>query len=83
MPIAIARSLLPKGMIIGTSCNSADEARAAVKDGVDYIGIGPVWFTQTKTDLKPVVGVRGIGEILDCLNGTDVKSVAIGEEIPS
>ena len=78
MPISIARKLLPPGKIIGTSCNNKEHAKKAVEDGVDYIGIGAVWSTQTKKLTNPVVGVRGVGEILDCLEGTQVKAVGIG-----
>lgn len=78
MPLSVARELLPKGTIIGVSCNTPEEADVAVSEGADYIGIGPVWTTQTKADIKNVVGVRGVGEILDRLRGSNVKSVGIG-----
>ncbi|OCH93095.1 TMP-TENI-domain-containing protein, partial [Obba rivulosa] len=77
MPISIARSLLPPNAIIGMTCNTAEHVRQAVKDGADYVGIGPVWATQTKKVAHPVVGVRGLGEMLEVLDGTDIKAVAI------
>lgn len=79
MPISIARKLLPKGSIIGVSCNSVQDAKNAVTDGADYVGIGPVWFTQTKSDLKPTLGPRGTGEILETFSETQIKAVAIGK----
>lgn len=78
MPVSIARKLLPDGSIIGLSCNTSEHVRQAVASGVDYIGIGPVWNTQTKDLTSPVIGVRGIGEMLECLAGSNVKAVAIG-----
>ena len=78
MPIAVARKLLPANALIGVSCNSVKEAEKAIQDGADYIGIGAVWSTQTKQLTSPIVGVRGVGEILDKLNGTSIKAVAIG-----
>ncbi|EEB91438.1 hypothetical protein MPER_10198, partial [Moniliophthora perniciosa FA553] len=54
MPIAIARKLLPKGAIIGASCNNLEEVKKALTDGADYIGIGAVWATTTKALDKPV-----------------------------
>ena len=78
MPVALARKLLPKGAIIGLSCSSVEHARRAVEEGVDYIGVGPVWSTQTKELTTSVIGVRGVGEILECLVGSNVKAVAIG-----
>ena len=46
----------------------------------EYIGIGPVWDTSTKKleHGKTIVGVRGVGPILDVLQGTRIKSVVIG-----
>ncbi|KAF9462272.1 thiamine biosynthetic bifunctional enzyme [Collybia nuda] len=78
MSIATARSLLPEGAIIGVSCNNENHVRAAIQDGVDYVGIGAVWGTQTKQLTSPVIGVRGVGKMLEILDGTEVKAVAIG-----
>ncbi len=78
MPIGTARRLLPANSIIGISCNTVQEAKDAVQSGADYIGIGAVFGTQTKALISPLVGVRGVGAILDVLHGTDVKAVAIG-----
>ncbi|KAF8629428.1 hypothetical protein AX15_003475 [Amanita polypyramis BW_CC] len=78
MPIAIARRLLPPGTVIGVSCNTVDQVKRAVEDGADYIGIGSIWKTVTKKLTNPVVGVRGVGEMLEVLDGTKVKAVAIG-----
>ncbi|KAJ4497211.1 thiamine biosynthetic bifunctional enzyme Thi4 [Lentinula lateritia] len=78
MPVSIARKLLPRGTVIGVSCNNIQELDKAVSDGADYIGIGAVWSTTTKTLNKPVVGVRGVGELLRKLDGTSVKAVGIG-----
>lgn len=81
MSISLARSLLPKGSIIGVSCNNEDHVRVAVEDGVDYVGIGAVWGTQTKQLTSPVIGVRGVGKMLEILDGTEVKAVAIGTSL--
>lgn len=78
MPATIARSLLPTGSIIGVSVNTPEEAAVAVKDGADYVGIGPIWPTSTKTDIKNLLGPRGVGPILQQLEGSNVRSVAIG-----
>ncbi|EJD03055.1 HK-domain-containing protein [Fomitiporia mediterranea MF3/22] len=77
MPANIARWLLPANLILGISANTPGEAAAAVADGADYIGIGPIWSTTTKKDIKNVLGVRGVGAILDALDGSKVKAVGI------
>ena len=79
MPISVARQLLPKGAIIGISVSNLDQAKVVIRDGLaDYIGIGPVWPTNSKKDIAPLLGPRGIGSILDELYGTSIKAVAIG-----
>jgi len=66
--------------IIGLSVRSLEEAKGAVEQGADYVGIGAVWHTSSK-DLKgrSSLGPDGVGEILDILAGTGIEAVAIGE----
>ncbi|KAL4260942.1 Thiamine biosynthetic bifunctional enzyme Thi4 [Pleurotus pulmonarius] len=78
MPVDVVKRLLPIGSIVGVSCNNLDHVKVAVNDGVDYIGIGSVWSTKTKSLTSPLVGVRGVGVLLDALEGTGIKAVAIG-----
>ncbi|KAH7908426.1 Hydroxyethylthiazole kinase family-domain-containing protein [Hygrophoropsis aurantiaca] len=78
MPVHVARSLLPPGALIGVSCNNVEHVKQAVHDGADYIGIGAVWSTTTKRLTSPVVGVRGVGTLLDALDASNIRTVAIG-----
>ncbi|KAG6902098.1 hypothetical protein C0995_004278 [Termitomyces sp. Mi166 len=78
MSVAQARELLPEGTVIGVSCNNVGHVRTAIKDGADSIGIGAVWGTQTKQLTSPLVGVRGVGGLLELLDGTNIRAVAIG-----
>jgi hypothetical protein len=78
MSLSIARTLLPKGSIIGVSCNTKKHIETAVKDGADYVGIGAVWETSTKALTSPIIGVRGVGEMLKSLDGSGIPAVAIG-----
>ena len=80
MPYEIARQLLPQSTIIGLSVGSPEEAKKASKLGVDYVGIGPVWWTTSKTLQKDVIGVRGVGAILSVLS-PQIKAVGIGEAL--
>lgn len=77
MPAAKARELLGPDKILGVSAQTAQQAVTACRDGADYLGVGAVFPTGTKTDavevpldtLKaitaavdiPVVAVGGIG----------------------
>ena len=82
-PLLDARRLLGPNAIIGVSVGKASEARQAITDGADYVGIGPVWHTTSK-DLKGKrgLGPNGVGKILEVLSGTGVKAVAIGTYTP-
>ncbi len=59
MPITEARALAPDGFIIGGTANTLEDMMSLAKDGVDYIGLGPFKFTQTKKKLSPVIGLEG------------------------
>ncbi|WP_448874614.1 thiamine phosphate synthase [Desulfobulbus propionicus] len=63
MPLADARRLVGKTMIIGISAESVDDARAADAEDADYLGISPVYATPTKTDTAPPLGLDGIRAI--------------------
>ena len=48
LPVHAARRLLGPQSIIGVSTHSFEQARQAVRDGANYIGIGPVFPSKTK-----------------------------------
>ncbi|KAG8936288.1 hypothetical protein FRC02_003225 [Tulasnella sp. 418] len=77
MPLPVARSLLGDKAVIGASVGNVEEAKRAVEEGADYVGIGAVYPTGSKSDAK-LLGVRGVGPILTVLGGSTVKSVVIG-----
>jgi len=54
LPCAIVRSMVGEDMIIGVSASSLTEALKAQQDGADYIGVGAMFATDTKTDAKVV-----------------------------
>ena len=49
-----ARALLGSGKILGVSAQTVEQARRAVQEGADYLGVGAVFPTATKTDASPV-----------------------------
>jgi len=75
MPLAQARKLLGKGRIIGVSVNTLEEALEAEAQGADYVGLGPVYATSTKTTGLPVLGPEGIRRIKSYLR---LPVIAIG-----
>lgn len=56
LPLEVARNLLGR-KIIGVSATCYTQARTAVLQGADYVGVGPVFPTLTKKDAKPPCGL--------------------------
>ena len=61
LPLAAVRALVGKGRIVGVSTHRWSEAEAAINGGADYIGVGPIFATATKTTTPPV-GFAYLGE---------------------
>lgn len=48
LPVSAARRLCGAEMLVGVSTHSVAQLRQAVKDGANYVGLGPVFRSQTK-----------------------------------
>ena len=70
-----ARRLLGAEAIIGLSTHTGDELRAARREPVDYLAVGPVFETPTKGDSAPVVSLSGVLRARSLFDG---PLVAIG-----
>lgn len=68
------RRRIGRDMILGVSVHTVEEAREAVRNGADYLGLGAVFPTSTKTDADqmPNETLRAI------CDAVDVPVVAIG-----
>ena len=53
LPVATVRRIAGPAIIIGCSTNDADEARKAEADGADYVSVGRLFETGSKTDTRP------------------------------
>jgi thiamine-phosphate pyrophosphorylase len=62
LPVALARNIVGPHMLIGVSTHSIGQAEEAVLAGADYIGVGPVFPSQTKSfaDFPGLELVRGV-----------------------
>lgn len=72
-----AREHLGKWISIGGTANTLEDCENLLKKEVDYIGLGPFRFTQTKKNLSPTLGLQGYQAILDELQ-TTTPIIAIG-----
>jgi len=63
------------GRIIGLSCGTPAEARAADAAIVDYVGAGPIFATPSKADAGLPIGIGGVRAVADA---TPLPCAAIG-----
>lgn len=76
LPAAEARRLLGPGKILGVSAANIEEARAAERDGADYLGVGAIFEARsTKADAG---APRGVGILSLLRSRTSRPLVAIG-----
>ena len=89
MGVIDARKYLGDKFIIGATANTFVDVEELIKAKVDYIGLGPFNFTETKKNLSPTLGLKGyqniIGELdamhLDCppiyaIGGIKLENIA-------
>lgn len=74
-PIEAVRQRFPN-KIIGLSIHSPEEYAHSRVDLADYIGVGPVYGTQSKGDAKAPIGPAGIQAVREV--GGQIPIVAIG-----
>ena len=84
MPVAEVRARFPSLGLVGLSTHNPAQARAAVAQSPDYIGVGPVWATPTKDIPDPTLGVETAAQMIASV---PFPAVAIGglnrETLPS
>ena len=76
-----ARQKAARAILIGKSTHSLEQARAAERDGADYIGFGPIFATPTKPDYMPI-GLEDIRRVqaevnlpIFCIGGINVDNL--------
>ena len=74
LPLAAVRKLVGKERIVGVSTHRWSEAEAAIRGGADYIGVGPIFATATKTTTPPV----GFAYLEEAAEKVAIPTVTIG-----
>lgn len=67
-PAHEARKLIGQDMFIGVSASSMEEARLAIEQGADYLGVGSIFATKSKDDAGNPVTPALIEEIRSITN---------------
>ncbi|WP_075565355.1 thiamine phosphate synthase [Ihuprevotella massiliensis] len=63
MSPSLARELLGDAALIGRTCNTQADLQTALCEPIDYVGVGPYRFTQTKERLAPILGIEGYRDL--------------------
>ena len=81
LPPEAARKLLGEQAIVGFSTHNVEQAIEASKLPIDYLAIGPIFSTATKSDTAPVLGLAGLRAVRQAIS--DFPLVAIGGITPA
>lgn len=74
LPAGAVRKIIGGEKILGVSANSVEAALKAQQDGADYIGVGALYSTNTKTD----AGVIAREQLIEVRKAVDIPVVGIG-----
>lgn len=73
LPAEIAAGLMPRNKILGVSASTLAEAKAALRAGADYLGVGAIFPTGSKDDASVAAD-----EEIKAIIGLGFPAVAIG-----
>jgi len=75
MPVELARKIMGDDYLIGLSIENMDQLRETENLHIDYIGLSPLFTTETKPELKHEWGFQGLRQAAGI---SSHKIVAIG-----
>lgn len=73
-PVPEVRRNVPENFIIGATCKTVEQARAAQRDGADYIGAGAVFPSPTKKNALRITAEQ----LREICSSVSIPAVAIG-----
>ena len=74
MELVKARQILGSEAVIGVSCKTVEQALEAEANGADYLGVGAVFPTSTKTDTRTIERAT----LVEICHAVRIPVVAIG-----
>ena len=78
LPVPVARKLLPLGKILGCSTTTVEQATKAQSKGADYIAVGAMYPTSSKTSTTTPAKVVGLERLRQIRQAISLPLVAIG-----
>ena len=88
MPVCIARKLMGENKIIGATAKTVEQAKEAVQQGADYLGVGAIYPTTTKvkTVLTSTETLKAICNTVsvpvNAIGGLNKDNIHILKDIP-
>ena len=73
-PVAEIRKRVPADFIIGATCKTVEQAKAAEVAGADYMGVGAVFPSPTKTNAVRITNEQ----LREIVSSVSIPAVAIG-----
>jgi len=80
LPPAEARRLVGPERLVGRTTRTLEEARAALAEGADHVGFGPMFGTRSKALALPPRGLAALREVCAALPAPVVAIGGITEE---
>ena len=74
VPVAEIRKRVPSDFIIGATCKTVEQAKAAEAAGADYMGVGAVFPSPTKTSAVRITREQ----LREIVSSVSIPAVAIG-----
>ena len=75
LPPAEARRIVGADLLVGRTCRTPEEIRAAVRSGADHVGFGPMFQSRSKA---LAVEPRGLEALEEAATASPAPVVAIG-----
>ena len=73
-PVTEIRKRVPSDFIIGATCKTVEQARIAEASGADYMGVGAVFPSPTKTNAVRITNEQ----LCEIVSSVSIPAVAIG-----
>ena len=73
-PVAEIRKRVPADFIIGATCKTVEQAKIAEASGADYMGVGAVFPSPTKTNAVRITNEQ----LREIVSSVSIPAVAIG-----
>jgi thiamine-phosphate pyrophosphorylase len=74
LPVPVVRGIVGPAALVGGTARDPETAQRLVRDGADYLGVGPTYATTSKSGLPAPIGVEGVQAVVEAV---DVPVVAI------